>query len=287
MVHAMALLLNEVLSLNAQEYRIHRRIRRERPPQWSPELECSGIYGQRSIMLWKSLLNEVLSLNAQELGSVSPLHLVFELPQWSPELECSGIRYLVWLARLSLFLNEVLSLNAQEYLRHERLHRLWTVLNEVLSLNAQESKLLDYLEPIGRSSMKSWAWMLRNHNGWTTRRLFPFLNEVLSLNAQECVNKFHETSYDTTFLNEVLSLNAQEWCNRTQRVTRLNSSMKSWAWMLRNFIFQLRVRMVVSSSMKSWAWMLRNSHSLRPCNDTYSKGFCERLFHFYRNTEAI
>ena len=52
--------------------------------------------------------------------------------------------------------------------------------------------------------------MLRNHNGWTTRRLFPFLNEVLSLNAQECVNKFHETSYDTTFLNEVLSLNAQE-----------------------------------------------------------------------------
>ena len=79
-----------------------------------------------------AILNEVLSLNAQESSRPArPGHAIRPV------------------------LNEVLSLNAQES-PMERGHRLEnTILNEVLSLNAQESKLLNYLEPIGLSSMKS------------------------------------------------------------------------------------------------------------------------------------
>ena len=114
--HATVIILNEVLSLNAQEFPQHWAMwpriwflnevlslnaqesvstvfstRCTHHPQWSPKLECSGIYPSSASLADNVRPQWSPKLECSGMFFCQPFWRHKYFPQWSPKLECSGI----------------------------------------------------------------------------------------------------------------------------------------------------------------------------------------------------
>ena len=180
-------LLNEVLSITAQEFHFCGSPNVAYFPQWSPEHYCSGIDAQKPSRPNRGILNEVLSITAQEFETI-----IIRRDQIISSMKSWALLLRNMYAVVALISVLPSSMKSWALLLRNRRHRIHTPMIQV-------------------SSMKSWALLLRNAAsvgvGYSTKTpqwspehycsgmyitavrdaVFAFLNEVLSITAQECL----------------------------------------------------------------------------------------------------